>query len=781
MLHIVRLVFLVGAFILALGAVNPLAAQCQLSIRGTVWDTHTHEPLSDASILLDGTNLGANSDLNGLYELDKICAGTYVVHLSHIGCEAHDTIVNITENTSIINFALPHTAHELATVSVTAKAVRAKSLLSETSINGTDLDRKSGESLGDALKSVTGVSVLRTGNSIAKPMIHGLTGNRILILNNGIRQEGQQWGNEHAPEIDAFMAGNLRVIKGAEAVRYGADALAGVVVVEPRALRDSAGIGGAVNLAAFSNNREGAISSWVEQRFKKLPALAWRLQGTFKKAGNARTPNYWLKNTGLEETNFSGTLAYEKERFGVELFYSQFSTKIGIFSGSHIGNLTDLQAAFSREQPLETSGFSYTIDRPMQQVQHQLAKAKLYVLTDNSGKFSLTYAFQHNNRAEYDKHRPLNDSLAALNRPELNLNISTQTLDAVWQHARWHNITGSLGMSAMLQNNTYSGRLFIPFYNTFGTGLFWIERWKHERWQIEGGARFDYRYLRVRTYESNVLVQPKYHYQNVSGSMGVLYQAHAHLSLRANVGTAWRAPSVNELYSNGVHHGAAAVEIGDKNLQPERAINSSLTANFNGSFIRAELNLYHNYIQNFIYLQPTLPAVLTIRGAFPQFRYQQTNARFTGIDANVEFDFLKHFTWAEKASVLWAYNISANDYLVLMPAPNFAHTLRWQNEWHRNNKNNTSLQYFAQVGVQNTLRQTRVPANSDYIAPPAGYTLVNAEAGLTMPFGKKHQTLFCSIAANNLFNTQYRDYLNRFRYFADETGIDIALRLKFSF
>ena len=165
----------------------------------------------------------------------------------------------------------------------------------------------------------------------SKPVIHGLHSNRVLILNNGIRQEGQQWGSEHAPEIDPFIANRLSVIKGSGALRYGGDAIGGVVLVEPKLLPTDPGIGGELNLAGFSNNRMGVISAMFEGNSFRWPAFSWRLQGTLKKGGNARTPNYWLDNSGVEEMNFSATATLQTKDKGVEFFYSQFNTKLGIF------------------------------------------------------------------------------------------------------------------------------------------------------------------------------------------------------------------------------------------------------------------------------------------------------------------------------------------------------------------------------------------------------------------------------------------------------------------
>ena len=146
-------------------------------------------------------------------------------------------------------------------------------------------------------------------------MIHGMYGNRILLLNNGVRLESQNWGSDHAPEIDPFIATKLTVIKGAASIRYGMDALGGVILVEPKELPISKSFKGEFNTVGTTNGKSGVVSSYLEGRFdKKLAGLSWRLQGTMKEAGNYRTPTYFLTNTAMNESNYSGALCYNKKK-----------------------------------------------------------------------------------------------------------------------------------------------------------------------------------------------------------------------------------------------------------------------------------------------------------------------------------------------------------------------------------------------------------------------------------------------------------------------------------
>jgi iron complex outermembrane recepter protein len=520
-------------------------SQCDLTLSGKVIDEHDKQPLEFATLYIRETGTGAISDSLGNYLITGLCPGTYTIICLHIGCDSISERITIEAN-KVKNFYPEHHLHELGLINIVSEKTPVKTTQSSYEMKGRELDEKRGESLGEALKTITGVGTIQTGASISKPVIHGMHSNRILVLNNGIRQEGQQWGSEHAPEIDPFIANKLTVIKGANSVRYGSDAIAGVILVEPNKLRDSAGIGAEVNLVGMSNGKAGIASVMLEQNFKKIPALSWRLQGTLKESGNINTPTYYLKNTGIKEYNFSAAAGWKKEKYGAELFYSQFNTTLGIFSGSHIGNVSDLYDAINRTEPIEKGEFTYAIDRPYQHIEHELFKVKAFVLTGNAGKLSLTYARQYNLRYEFDKDKPLNDSLAALNKPELQFEITSHSADIAWEHNRFKYITGTLGVSGMTQGNTYSGRYFIPNYRNYSGGVYWIEKYSRNKIQLEAGVRYDYKWLRIYKYEGNVIVSPIYKYENVSGTLGTIYNASSKLALNFNAGRAWRPPGVHE-------------------------------------------------------------------------------------------------------------------------------------------------------------------------------------------------------------------------------------------
>lgn len=758
-------------FILFILPVQFSEAQCKLTIRGVVIDLDTREPLAYSNIVITELQKGTSTDDKGAYVLEGICSGSYTIVVSHLSCESKEVKI-VLEESRILNFELPHSHNLLKEVCITDEKPSMVATQAVAVISGQALAKTAGESLGEALEQIAGVTTLKTGSSIAKPVIHGMHSNRVLILNNGIRQEGQQWGSEHAPEIDPFIAKKLTVIKGANTVRYGSDAIAGVILVEPDQLPTAPGLSGELNLAAFSNNKEGAISGIVEQNFIKLSPLSWRLQGTLKKGGNVKTPDYYLKNTGFEEFNFSYGLGWNKPRYGAEIYYSQFNSNIGIFSGAHIGNLTDLEAAFTRPEPLEQSGFTYEIERPFQHAEHELFKANAWLLTGDAGKMSVTYARQYNLRNEYDKHRPLNDSLAMLDEPELTYTITSQSVDILWEHNQIMGLNGLIGLSGMYQGNTFDGRMFIPNYINQTTGIFLIESWKKNKLQIEGGIRYDFRNLDVYIRDNDLVNQENYEYGNLNGTLGGAYDFTEHARLSLNAGTAWRPPGVNELYSDGLHHGAAAIEIGDPSLVPEKSINFIAALNIHDHKIyNIDVSLYYAHINEFIYLQPVVPPTLTIRGAFPTYKYKQANAEFKGLDFMGSVVLMKHIELSSKISIVRAYNTEVNDYMVQTPSDRYDLGITYKNPGKKKwTKNYTGIRF------QFVSKQWRVPDEEDYLAPPAAYFLVNLEAGSVLKIG--NQIIEVNAGVSNLFNVKYRDYMNRFRYFADDVGRNISLKIK---
>lgn len=773
-----------------------LTAQCTYTIGGIVKDEDQKTLLEKATVTLVELNKSVFTNAAGEYVFKGICQGDYTLRVTHADCQTIELHIHLKDDL-VQHFILSHTENRLKEVVVVgATTIRPEGMTGE--LKGKQLLSTRGASLGESLQKITGVTVLQTGNNIYKPVIQGLHSSRVLILNNGIRQEGQQWGSEHAPEIDPYVANRLTVIKGAASVRYGGDAIGGVVLVEPRLLHYKKELNGELNIAAFSNNRQGVLSAMVESSFDKKETTSWRIQGTFKRGGDAKTPSYWLKNSGIEEANMSATFGWRNNHSGVETFYSLFNTRIGIFSGAHIGNLTDLQNVIAAQEPpsyIKNADFSYVIERPYQSVQHQLFKLKAYKEFSDKQRLNFIFSTQYNVRKEFDIIR----SESTL--PQLQLNLLTNMGDIIWEHFQDPNLKGSVGINLMHQINDINYRYFVPNFHSMDAGFWATEKFQKNKWQLEAGLRYDWRNRFNITdndkqpyhlLTGNVLLAgPAYGtkmFQGFSGTGVVAYKFDETIRASITLSSAWRAPQINELFSNGLHHGAARIEKGFAYLKTERAYNIMTSLLVNRENWKLELGIYNKWISNFIFLKPSYPPLLTIRGAFPVFEYNQTNANLSGADMSFLYRLNNHLTAHVKGSILRAFDLLSKTWLIQMPSD------RYESELDYAFADGKKLsESYIKLSFQYITKQKRVPPTgnieikdatgnismkSDYVDPPPAYSLVNFEAGTGIDIRKRRLDMIFNIT--NLFNVSYRDYLNSFRYFSLDRGRNISIKLKYS-
>lgn len=747
---------------------------CNLLLEGIIRDEDNSENLGFAVVKLLAPETIIQCDENGYFAMKNLCAGNYKLLVQHVGCR--DTVFEFGLSKSRkITFRLPHSHNELQAIDILSKHEELKFTQSTQSLDVKTMDKSRGLSLADQLKQLNGVSTFNTGPSISKPMINGMQGYRVLILNNGIRLEGQQWGSDHAPELDPFIANKISLVRGAASVRYGSDAIGGIILVEPGELPDTASLTGEFNTSLFSNGRGLASSLQLQGYFDKIKNLSWKLQGSIRKSGTLKTPEYYLKNTGLQEANFSYALEYHIKQAGFKVYYSQFNSQIGVFSDAHVGNLTDLQAAFSRNKPMDSlAEFSYTIDRPYQNIEHELLKLSSDIHTGQRSRIYLNYALQYNIREEYDKHRPKNDSLAALNLPEAEYRLSTHSGELIWEHDYIRTMRGKFGVQGMLQENRYFQRFFIPNYNAYSWGVFGIERWMLPHFEFEAGLRYDYKHLQSFYYEGYVLQEPIRTFDYTSFNLGGIYKPSSQLRLNLNLSSGWRAPSVNELYSNGLHHGIGAIERGDKNLVTEKSLSAISTLNYNRKKLSIELSAYTYIFRNFIYYQPTGKAELTIRGAFPVFHYQQNNANISGADATIRYALFSFLDLKLNAMMVRGRNTDLRNNLLYMPADRLQLFVSLKAKDRKCMKD-----LYLEPNLLYVAKQTRVQPGVDYAEAPEAYLLFGLNAGSTLLVGK--QPLIFNFSITNAANTVYRDYLDRFRYYNDALGVNYTLRIRMPF
>ena len=696
---------------------------------------------------------------------------------------------------------------------VTVKGYKMKSGINElapaTTLSASDLDKSRGSQLAKILEEIPGLNMLQTGNTIGKPVIDGLYGNRVLVINNGVKLEGQQWGVEHAPEIDPSIAQKITVVKGADGVRYGAEALGGAILLDPPPLPfNDPSLHGEIALNGISNGRGGSGSAVLSSSFKGLPALAWRLQGSYNKSGNFSAKDYFLENTGMEQKNFSGALGYQGSRYGGQVFFSQYQTSLGIFIGSDIGSVSDLYARIHATGPFQKGTFSYDYQAPYQTVKHQLLKGNLYYNMPDGSHFELNYNLQKDFRNEYDKRRSTRATI-----PITDLQLTTNTLEGSWQKifaGKWHS---TAGVSFRAQSN-YNDTIIlanptIPNYSANSAGIFGIERLMlNKKVTLEAGMRFDYqafnaagkRYLYLY-YDKDGNIVPNtevpyrhdtlslhggYHdyggdrkFKSFSFITGALWRPNKQWLVRSNLGLAWRAPNPEELYSYGLHQSVSAIEYGDSTLKSEQGYKWITTISRAGSRFDFNANIYFQYIRNYIYLNPTDSFEQTITGSYPVFRYLQTNAYLKGIDLDAKYRFGnggKLFEYEMKASLLRAVDHSKGTYLPSIPADRYTNSLQWNlPQTAKRNEN------YLQLNFLYVTRQKRYKPNSDFLDPPPPYGLWNLTAGTKLLFNDGTKSLTFNISVDNLFNIAYRDYMNRFRYYTEDIGRNIQLHAIFRF
>ncbi|WP_354354947.1 TonB-dependent receptor [Pedobacter sp. UYP30] len=747
--------------------------ESNFTLSGVVVDATNKSPLFLVSVATKGSGNGIQTDNKGKYEF-TVPSGKINVVAEYIGYKLLDTTIFVSKNTTL-NLQLKPSVQMLKDVKISTAKLEQKAIATQslTVIQGAALDRTRGLSLGDALKSITGVTTFQTGPSISKPIIHGLTGNRVLIMNNGVRLEAQQWGAEHAPEIDPFIANKLEVVKGAAGIRYGSDAMAGVILVKPKALPTKTNtINGEVNAVGMSNSYLGAFSGMLEGALgKKLTGFSYRLQGSLKRAGNTRTPDYLLGNTGLSEDDFSAAAQYYHKNFGVESFYSNFHTQLGILAGTEVGSIADLQMRLNESKPQFPVNFSYKIDRPYQLANHATFKLRGFYNFNDGTKLEAQFATQSNKRSEYNLL-----SFSPNNDPALFLNVKSTTADINYTHKQFGGFSGSLGVSGLHQGNIRKFGYLIPNFVDYDGGAYLLEKYRHQKLLLEAGIRYDYRWLRAFKFNENIakIEAETTNYHSSSATLGAAYDLTDNLKISANYGSAFRAPTVNELYSNGVHQTLISYEVGNPNLQTERANNFSLDLNYASHCVQFALEAYNNSINNFIFLQPSGQYIRVQSGSLLRFNYTQANVYFRGIDFNLTINPVDSLDFNSKSSLIYAYNKTQKDYLIYTPPGRFQNGLTY---------------HFGDIGPLKTFqlgaeyiyvaKQNKVPAGQDYAAPPPAYGLVNAHLAFKLNIGRTVGDI--DFSANNLADKAYRDYLDRFRYFADEAGRNFILRLKIPF
>ena len=737
------------------------------------------QPLPSAVVHFVGKHFV--SDAKGRVNIPNLAKGKYPIKVNYLGFLDYEAIVAIPA-VNPYKVVMQEEVNQLAGTTLIGHV--AKPVTASVAIDKPKLQQKSGEELAKVLTTVAGVSMIQTGATIAKPVIHGLHSNRILILNNEVRQEGQQWGADHAPEIDPAVADKITVIKGADAVRYGSDALGGVVVIAPNQLPYGDGLHGQLSPSFASNGRKSATTLKLESGLPGLLHWAWRVQGTLKRSGDIHTADYMLNNTAAAEANFSAAIGMRQEAGSAELFYSRYENESGVFYGSHIGNLDDLLARFEIGRPLTTYPFSYSIEAPKQKVIHHLLKAKAYYFLPFGGKLTAQYAFQKDIRQEFSVRR-----LDRTRIPALNMWLTTHLAEIFWENMDtqyWKTLVG--GSFSLQDNYNQPGTGVVPVIPNFasvGYGSFAIEKYHKDNWNAEAGLRYDYKYLSADGYDMySQRYGGEHDFHNITYSLGGAWQATPHMTLSSNIGVAWRAPQVNELYSSGLHHGAGTYNLGEASLSPETGTkwitSLSYTHPERGIYLTADA--YVQLIKNYIYDYPTGETRTLFSGVYPIFQYTQADALFRGVDIDASLRFAQWGAFAQRlsyelrGSVVFANELKTDRYFPFIPAPRLSQSLEWKAQ-----PKGLFQTLEASIGHTFVAKQTRFEPSQELVATtPDAYHLFEAAIGGTIAIADQ-QTLSVRLSCENLFNQLYKEYTNRFRYYAHDLGRNVYLRLNYNF
>jgi len=788
-----RYLFLILSIILSIVA-NAQNRPCKRSVSGQILSLETKEPLPFATINVLGTELADVASEDGKFEINNICQGEVDLEVRFIGYKTvvhhHDfhhasPTIYLASNETVLESII---IEDSKTEKIQSLSVQRKELNKMSVVNS---------SIGDLTNEISGVSILKTGSNVSKPMIHGLHSNRVLVINDGLRHAYQVWGEEHAPEIDPSHVDQIEVIKGAATVKYGPEALGGVILYNSNKPTLNEKLNGSVGTSYHNNG--GAASSQINvgQGSKRF---AWNLGAFGVYQGDLEAPDYTLSNTGKRELGGSFSALLHQPKFDLQVSGSYFDQELGLLRGSIVGNLNDLQNAIDGGIPNPTFESTYEIGSPRQETTHGLIKSDLSLyLGENVLK--LTYGLQQNIRKEYDVRRgTLNE------RPVIDLELWSHTVDTEWIQASKGRWNGSSGIQLYTQNSINTPESnpanFVPDYDVLNIGAYTIQSYDFENLTVELGARFDYQSLSVAdTIRETFIYSNDIDFANSTFTLGIRKKINESTTLFTNIGSAWRPPNVAELYSFGYHNSRLQFGLWRYDFIPniitpvDSVYDESLRAataekgfkiisglEIKKTNLQAEAVFYVNKINNYIFLRPH-GVTTNIAGTYAYFLFDQTDAIFIGSDLDVRYSHNSFLTSEIKLSYVYAESTERDQPLIEIPPLNVDYSLAYEKKlWTFGlNFNYIATQWNEPAVIEpRTINDgdLEIDRNSeifDFMPPPDGYFLLGARVG----FEKDNWNAEVNI--HNLFNTSYRIYTDRQRYFADAPGRNIGISLQYSF
>lgn len=749
--------------------------------------------LAGATVYIPDLKLGVVTDTAGYYKFSSLPSGRYLIEVHSIGFKTNTKTVTISGPVTQ-DFTLSDSYVEESPVVVTglSKATQIKrSPVPIVSVSHSYLVTNLSTNAIDAIAKIPGIRAVTTGPNVSKPFIRGLGYNRILTLYDGIRQEGQQWGDEHGIEVDQYAIDRVEVIKGPASLSFGSDALAGVVNLIPTQPAPEGKMIGDVTLDYQTNNKYiggsamlGATKNGVE----------WLARISHKQAVDYRNKiDGRVFGTAFNETDANASLGLHRKWGYSHLDFVLYDDLQEIPDGSRdsaTGKFTrQISEADTVRQIVSQSDLdSYKMEKLHQHVQHYRIYSGNSFILGNYGRLQVNLGFQRSIRREFS-HPVLNTI------PGLYLQLNSYTYDVKYFLPEFDNWNITVGVNGMYQNNntTQGTEFVIPSYHQFDIGPFLLAKRSFDKLDISGGLRFDTRsFKNFELYTSPDPVtqfdKPVYGadtagadkqfsnysktFSGYSGSIGATYNFSEHFSIKANIARGFRAPNIAEISSNGVHPGTGIYQLGNSDFKPEFSLQEDIGFVYSSHYVVATLDLFNNFITNYIYNQRVQKANGSDSVIVPgtqTFQFVSSKARLFGGEASIDFHPIKALHFENSLSIVYGANKGTQNkalgdsakYLPFIPPTHGISELRYE----FGVRQSRIAHAFVKVQVEYYATQDRAFLAYNTETPTAGYTLVNTGIGGSIT-DKKGKTIFnLYINANNLFDVAYYDHLSRLKYF----------------
>ncbi|MFT3903353.1 MAG: TonB-dependent receptor [Niabella sp.] len=736
------------------------------SLTGVVTDAATGKPLANATVTIHELKTWVTTDNGGRYNFTSLPNGSFTIEVSYVGYKSFVDRIKLDGNTTR-DFTLRTAIVENDNVTVTG--VSAVTQVRQTPtyttiVNQKELQRASGTNLMDILSKQPGVSAVTTGPAIAKPFIRGMGYNRVVTINDGVRQEGQQWGDEHGMEIDEYSTKRVEILRGPASLMYGSDALGGVVNIitnTPVALNTVSGqLSGSMNA---NNNMWGGYANIAGN----LNGFNWNAYGSLKRAGDYQNKyDGDVLNSRFNEKNFGGYVGLNKSWGYSHLVFSRFNQQIGMVDGvrDDEGNL--VVDGYDLTDKLR-DGKSPLV--PYQRVNHtKLLLDNAFSLL-NGARLTALVGYQQSKRREFGE-------VDAPKEPGAYFDLKTVNYHVAYHFASNGNWKTSVGVNGMGQTNKNKGEeAIIPDYDLFDVGVYGYTAYHKEGTTVSGGLRFDNRSFNGKQMmeEEDVKFEAfKKQFSNISASVGLSQELGEHLLLKANLSRGFRAPNAAEMASNGEHEGTGHYEIGNRDLKSESSLSFDMGLQFNTQHVDFSVTPYINHVQNYIYAQKLqgVGGLDSLIGDAKVYKFTQQSANLLGLEASLDIhphplDWLHFENTFSMVQGRFTKAVDGSENLPLMMPARLLTELRA--EFPNQVKDFKNL--FVKVEMDNVAKQNHYFAGYNTETATKGYTLFNAALGTDLEVrGKTYATLV--LALNNLTDVAYQNHLSRLKY-TDENPV----------